>query len=388
MLTKSQQVAIDEIKEFIKNDMIVHCLSGSPGTGKSYLIETEIPKLLRNTPYFLVTTATTNKAAAVIHGVTLCKAFGISLKADMDTGVQDYNLSRLKTMHNQFIIIDEASMLDGKLWQIVQESSINCKFLLVGDKYQLPPVKSTFNPFNEYPISELTEVVRQKDPDFLDEIKHAKQGVINSEVYTPKENKCIHYLKTNREVRDLLASFTNEDKALAYTNDKSVDLAYTIRRLQNKSTDFCIGDPVAPKNYCEDIQGYSVQTGEDLIVSAIGKKQNIKIDTYDIEVRPFNFIGVNGTFLVPSNYKYALVVAKEMAKKKKWREYYKIKEGLLDLRFNEASTIHCSQGSTYDRVFIHMTDLLTCKSYSTKARLLYVALSRAKNDVYIYEGDR
>lgn len=388
MLTKSQQVAIDEIKEFIKNDMIVHCLSGSPGTGKSYLIETEIPKLLRNTPYFLVTTATTNKAAAVIHGVTLCKAFGISLKADMDTGVQDYNLSRLKTMHNQFIIIDEASMLDGKLWQIVQESSINCKFLLVGDKYQLPPVKSTFNPFNEYPISELTEVVRQKDPDFLDEIKHAKQGVINSEVYTPKENKCIHYLKTNKEVRDLLASFTTNDKALAYTNDKSVDLAFTIRRLQNKSTDFCIGDPVAPKNYCEDIQGYSVQTGEDLIVSAIGKKQNIKIDTYDIEVRPFNFVGTNGTFLVPSNYKYALVVAKEMAKKKKWREYYKIKEGLLDLRFNEASTIHCSQGSTYDRVFIHMTDLLTCKSYSTKARLLYVALSRAKNDVYIYEGDR
>lgn len=388
MLTKSQQTAIDEIKEFIKNDMTVHCLSGSPGTGKSYLIETEIPKLLRNTPYFLVTTATTNKAAAVIHGVTLCKAFGISLKADMDTGVQDYNLSRLKTMHNQFIIIDEASMLDGKLWQIVQESSINCKFLLVGDKYQLPPVKSTFNPFNEYPISELIEVVRQKDPDFLNEIKQAKQGVIESEVYIPKENKCIHYLKTNKEVRDLLASFTTNDKALAYTNDKSVDLAFTIRRLQNKSTDFCIGDPVAPKNYCEDIQGYSVQTGEDLIVSAIGRKQNIKIDTYDIEVRPFNFVGVNGTFLVPSNYKYALVVAKEMAKKKKWREYYKIKEGLLDLRFNEASTIHCSQGSTYDRVFIHMTDLLTCKSYSTKARLLYVALSRAKNDVYIYEGDR
>ena len=388
MLTKSQQVAIDEIKEFIKNDMIVHCLSGSPGTGKSYLIETEIPKLLRNTPYFLITTATTNKAAAVIHGVTLCKAFGISLKADMDTGVQDYNLSRLKTMHNQFIIIDEASMLDGKLWQIVQESSINCKFLLVGDKYQLPPVKSTFNPFNEYPISELTEVVRQKDPDFLDEIKHAKQGVIESEIYKPKENSCIHYLTSNKEVRDLLASFTTDDKALAYTNDKSVDLAFTIRRLQNKSTDFCIGDPVAPKNYCEDIQGYSVQTGEDLIVSAIGKKQNIKIDTYDIEVRPFNFVGTNGTFLVPSNYKYALVVAKEMAKKKKWREYYKIKEGLLDLRFNEASTIHCSQGSTYDRVFIHMTDLLTCKSYSTKARLLYVALSRAKNNVYIYEGDR
>ena len=59
MLTKSQSTAIEQIKEFIKNDMTVHCLSGSPGTGKSYLIETEIPKLLRNTPYFLVTTATT-----------------------------------------------------------------------------------------------------------------------------------------------------------------------------------------------------------------------------------------------------------------------------------------------------------------------------------------
>ena len=105
MLTNSQKKAIEEIKEFIKNDLTVHCLSGSPGTGKSYLIETEIPKLLKNTPYFLITTATTNKAAAVIHGVTLCKAYGISLKADMDTGVQDYNLNRIKTMMNQFIII-------------------------------------------------------------------------------------------------------------------------------------------------------------------------------------------------------------------------------------------------------------------------------------------
>ena len=33
MLTKSQSTAIEQIKEFIKNDMTVHCLSGSPGTG-------------------------------------------------------------------------------------------------------------------------------------------------------------------------------------------------------------------------------------------------------------------------------------------------------------------------------------------------------------------
>ena len=56
----------------------------------------------------------------------------------------------------------------------------------------------------------------------------------------------------------------------------------------------------------------------------------------------------------------------------------------MDIRSAEACTVHCSQGSTYDRVFIDLGDIMSCRQTSVKTRLLYVALSRAKKEAYIY----
>ena len=380
-LTASQKQALAEIDNFMNSKVQdVHCLSGSPGTGKSFLINI-ISNKYKNT----LITATTNKASSVINGKTLCKAYGITLVANFKTGNQEYSTKYHKNIRNSLVIIDEASMLERELWQLIQDYSYNCKFLLVGDKYQLPAVGSTFDPFSVYPVSELTEVVRQSDKDFLKEIYKSREGVKNSVLYEPAENNCIHYLKTKKEVRDLLRTFGPYDKALSYTNPMSIDLAYTIRKLQGKGEDFKVGDTVSPKNYCEGINKTSLFTGEDLIISNIEEPEDITIDLFTVPVRRMNFEGIMDTFLVPVNYEYVQLLIKSFSKNKQWKEMYYCKEGLLDLRFNEASTVHCAQGSTYDRVFIHMTDIKTCRAHSVKSRLMYVALTRAKNGVYIYE---
>lgn len=389
--TQSQINAINDIKDFINSPVNVHCLSGSPGTGKSFVVQHAIPQIVRNTKYMIQLTATTNKAASVIGGVTLCKLFGIKLKANFDTGVQEYETKYIRNIYNSFIIIDECSMLEKELWSIITQHTYNCKFLLVGDKYQLPAVGSSIDVFSTYPTSELTEVVRQSDPTFLQQIKNAKEGVINKEMYTPINTGPIHILtsKDNDKIRELLKTFTNEDKALSYTNKMSIDLSATIRKLQDKSDDFDVEDPVSPKEYCESItnDGDSVYTGEDLVISNISEVKTITVRGMDIQVREFNFYGHFGTYLVPLDYDYCELIMKKLAKEKAWRDFYFVKERLIDLRFNEASTIHCSQGSTYNRVFIDISDIRKCRAHSTKARLLYVALSRAKNEVYIYDSE-
>jgi ATP-dependent exoDNAse (exonuclease V) alpha subunit len=58
----------------------------------------------------------------------------------------------------------------------------------------------------------------------------------------------------------------------------------------------------------------------------------------------------------------------------------------IDLRAAYACTINKSQGSTYDKVFIDLDDLKRCNQPNTLARLLYVAVSRARYQV-IFTGD-
>jgi hypothetical protein len=58
----------------------------------------------------------------------------------------------------------------------------------------------------------------------------------------------------------------------------------------------------------------------------------------------------------------------------------------IDLRAAYACTINKSQGSTYDRVFIDLDDVRACRNMNTLARLMYVAVSRARLQV-IMTGD-
>lgn len=65
--------------------------------------------------------------------------------------------------------------------------------------------------------------------------------------------------------------------------------------------------------------------------------------------------------------------------------YQALKRKFADIRPMYACTVHKSQGSTYDEVFINLTDFKRMYASDPKmtARLLYVAFSRAKHRVYL-----
>ena len=76
-------------------------------------------------------------------------------------------------------------------------------------------------------------------------------------------------------------------------------------------------------------------------------------------------------------------LAKE--RKKVWREYLTFKECVICLDFAHAMTVHKSQGSTFSNVYIDIQDLNICRKidYQMYLKLLYVAISRASNQVFM-----
>lgn len=388
--TKSQEKAINTIKQFINNPMDrVLCLSGSPGTGKSFIIKNALPSIIGKKWNYLIT-ATTNKASSLLGGETVHSAFGITVRADYNTGKINYDYSRARDLQNTIIVIDEASMLDFELWNAIQDRAVmNCKFLLVGDKYQLPAVKGSADVFEHYDVIELTEVVRQKKADLLQEISRAKQGVIDNTIndICPCGSVKLFSYSDKKQIQDLLKTFTHEDKILTYTNNRAIEYSTALRALQGKSNDLQEGDDVMSRNYCETPNGgrnTSIHCEEELVISDIGDPREIELNGYKLSIREVNFVDKEGTYICAEDWQDYQRLVKQCAKDKDWKAYFFFKEKVLDLRTNEACTVHCSQGSTYNRVFIDLTDIKSCKAHSTKARLLYVALSRAKEEVYVY----
>lgn len=71
------------------------------------------------------------------------------------------------------------------------------------------------------------------------------------------------------------------------------------------------------------------------------------------------------------------------ARAKAWRDYLTFKECVICLDFPHAMTVHKSQGSTYQTVYIDTDDIHKCanRDFKLYLRLLYVAISRASDTV-------
>jgi len=69
--------------------------------------------------------------------------------------------------------------------------------------------------------------------------------------------------------------------------------------------------------------------------------------------------------------------------KKFYREYKTINDFVATMDFDNCMTIHKSQGSEYNNVYIDSADLSKCIDKSEMMKLLYVAMSRSKNKIFL-----
>ncbi|OOQ85522.1 ATP-dependent DNA helicase PIF1 [Penicillium brasilianum] len=182
--------------------------TGSAGTGKSVLMREIIKKLrekFKREPDRVAVTASTGLAACNIEGVTLHSFAGIGLGKEavpeLVKKIKKNQKARNRWLRTKVLIIDEVSMVDGDLFDKLEEIARRIRnngrafggiqLVVTGDFFQLPPVPeghgrearfafaaATWNTVIQHTIL-LTHVFRQKDPEFASMLNEMRLGKIS-----------------------------------------------------------------------------------------------------------------------------------------------------------------------------------------------------------------
>mmetsp|Transcript_15788 Transcript_15788/g.22558 ORF Transcript_15788/g.22558 Transcript_15788/m.22558 type:complete len:569 (+) Transcript_15788:181-1887(+) len=179
-------------------------LTGAAGVGKSYLLLFVIEKLKLNygSVGAVAVTASTGIAALHISGQTVHSFAGIGLGNNSKENLLQKlsHASRKRWKVCEVLVIDEISMLDSNLFDKLEYIARGCrpslshlpfggiKLVISGDFFQLPPVelgkfgkKFAFESIAwenaNIETHQLTEIVRQSDPEFMRLLNEVRVGV-------------------------------------------------------------------------------------------------------------------------------------------------------------------------------------------------------------------
>ena len=404
-LTEDQQKAMNAFQQFLLDPTeTVFVLSGYSGCGKSTLVRTLLDKL----PVFMKTaklidpnqkeygvalTATTNKAAenlARITGssVTTIHSFlSLRVNTDYKTGVTTLSPRNWNPVENYLLFIDEASYIDSKLLELIFKLTNKCKIVFVGDPAQLTPVKSSATPVfgANFNGAALTQVVRQAEGNPIVDLSTKFRHTVNTgEFFSFKPDG--HHIQHLNEMdfhEAIINEFARPDwsyadsKILAWTNKKVIAYNQFVRNQVKGSPDFHVGDYAVCNSYIQ-IGKTSIKTDELVEITDIAGWTEM----YGVKGRFFELNGNTNVFF-PRSLEEANARVKKAKADGDFSLVAHIESGWIDLRAAYASTINKSQGSTFDKVFIDLSDVSRCNSGDQIARMLYVAVSRARSQVFL-----
>lgn len=404
-LTTGQEEAKAEIIDFLLDSSQKYfVLKGVAGTGKTHLINqvekdfVEVEKLLTVTgvykPQEWQYTATTHKAAHALRAAadrdtcTLHSLLSLQLKSNYRTGKNFLVRNSATTVDDMIIVVDEASYIDYDLLEALEKYTVNCKVIFMGDPAQLTPIGLNHSPvflagFNTYT---LTQVVRQSTKHPLSPIlEHFRNYILGHTESLPKITACPELVRmTNDEFnKTIISEFTSgwsssKSKVLAWRNKTVTKYNQMLFTGVNNRSNFEKGDVVVNNKAIPNIP-----TDAEVEIAGVFPAQSLLVHGHGYTV--FTGSKMVGVFVPdnPTDYKKHLNRA---IKDGKTEDVKTIMDTWADLRPVYASTVNKAQGSTYDKVFIDLGDFKTLKDPNQLARLLYVALSRAKYQV-IFTGD-
>lgn len=436
--TIEQQNAYSKALSFIKNGAGKRIrITGAAGTGKSYLIQKITQELSRLKMEWLVA-CPTNKAAKNIEKglnlsvkgevITVASLLGLKPQIDVEKGEEVFMATDSGRALNtvKVIILDEYSMVkEDDYKQVCYLCQLHgIKLVVVGDGEQLPPVgEVNCAAVKDTDIEEeivLTEIVRYSG-DLLR---------VANDIRTRTDFKGFRF--TNTEDRSIivkpqtvweelfLSSIKREEfrknpeyaRALAWTNRRVEELNTTAREhlweynlkeinvgelltltrpafdlkdpkrgyqqdntfiWASVSTEFWVIDeptPMIERNHDYEYWLVKVAKANVPLSQALANKDSI------IE-------GVNDRYLKilksSEKHKYSGQI-NQVKKDKDWKQFYYLTQFFSSAQFAYALTVHRSQGSSINNVYLDAEDLLRCKE---RKQILYTALTRAVDRVVV-----
>lgn len=332
----------------------------------------------------------------------------------------------------KLIIIDEYSMVGERDYADIRalqdedyDGNAEVKVLWLGDPYQLPPVGDTqsVQPEGNYqvllkeikrqaadnplgvPIAQLVSYIEGADPEPLQASKSFVRGANLTTAFAACEsdNKVL-LCYTNKAVQEYnqaiagksepvkgdklwspdLQQFVTFERVLPKASVDYIDLAFGERLVLNtkyrtlehllKSDlyEFCevIDEDGNTMVYAFVFGHYTYKVLRDSLSDGATKSNNaIKLQAGNVQP----------TAWAKANDKHPLARARSKA----WRDFLSFNDCVICLDFPHAMTVHKSQGSTYDYVFVDTQDIgqLVNTNWKLYLKLMYVALSRASKQV-------
>jgi hypothetical protein len=407
-LTEDQAQAESEIFSFIANpETHFHVLKGYSGTGKTTLIR----RILANLRSYLkaaqllsanhpgvrmevMLTATTHKAAEALAKQTgeevntVFSALGLRIQTNYRTNKTSLVGDFTTPLEGTLLIVDEASYANDELLQIITSRVTSAKFskvLLIGDPKQLLGVGETeARAFTlGFPESELKEVVRQADTSPIISFSTMLRNAVDAGVFTPFkiDGSVIQHLNAEDFTAQMETVFKSSrgtnSRILAWRNVAVKRYNDYLTNMLHGQQHFHDGDIVSVNSY---VHGNNpLKNNQEVIVYAPER-------THRYGVIGTSYLIRNVRYFCPDDLNAHATKLAEARENQDDQLIAELMETWADLRPLYAQTVNKAQGSTYDAVFIDLNDLGSCPDKKQLARLLYVAVSRAQNNVYLF-GD-
>jgi hypothetical protein len=405
-LTADQQTALETFTQFLMDPAEqVFVLEGYSGTGKTTLVKTlldRLPSLIKTAQlinpemkkYTVELTATTNKAAenfGMITGwsvATIHSFLGLRVHTDYQTNTTKLIPSKNNSVKEGYLIfVDEASYIDKDLLGWIFKLTRNCKIVFMGDPAQLTPVKSSSTPVfdTNFLKARLSQVVRQAEGNPIVDLSTKFRETVNSgEFFQFKpDGHHIQYMDRDTFNKAIETEFCRPEwryshsKFLAWTNKRVIDYNHHIRDRVMGDPHFQVGDYAVCNKFVTARQK-TIKTDQLVCITGIGP------DTEQHGV-PGNMMTLD--YQIELFFPKSLEAKKAALKTARTLEEYNVVEEIenrwVDLRAAYACTINKAQGSTFDRVFIDLDDIGRCNSGDQIARMLYVGVSRAREQVFL-----
>jgi exodeoxyribonuclease-5 len=431
VLNEGQRKTVDEIVEFyFASGEVVYTLEGHGGTGKTTCIQTAIKEIKEkvggHVPVCL--TAPTNKATKVLRRMarenelqvdskTIYSILGLVLDSNneiryaarmADGSFADYDL----------VVVDEGSMCDERLWGIIHNEAVaqGVKVVVMGDNCQLGPVKAAASKVFKkgFPGGKLTEIMRQVEGNpiltLAQSIRDAQQDprleIDYSTSINAETEQGIYVLPQKQWLDCALDNFQSEEytknpdafRCLAYTNARVNSLNKIIRNLLvgKTETPFIVGERVLVRRPIKDLfSDDRIHTDEECVVLAVSeelhplyKKDSSQFKVWTLALRSDDGAQIDAHLLhkdSKSDYTKTLDMLSKAANENgsRWKDFWAFKDSFHDLQSPHAMTVHRSQGSTYNNVFVDMRDVYRNRNRLERLQLEYVAVSRASETLIV-----
>lgn len=399
VLSPCQEKARELFNEWLEGDNQFFVLTGSPGRGKSFmtnLLMEDVQNYLGGVELFR--TATTNKAAKVIadfsneETMTIHSLLGLRVKNDFKTGRTTLIRSAdSKVISNAFILVDEISMVDDAMLKAWDDGTYKCRFLLVGDKDQLAPVNQHKPPVFHlgYTQFELKTVMRQSRDSYINALAEQLKETINTGKFLPIHADGKDVIQVDgQQFQEIINNKFAEDvapdrfKVVCWKNDTVRAYNDYIRGRHKDEKHFTVGETVVTNQPIMQGSGTVYSTDEFAEICEVTEGTEFDVSGY------WYRLNRGCRVFQASNQQEVKNRLKELANEAKnggqWSRYFQAKEFFSDLRPVHACTAYKSQGSSYNSVFIDLSDIGECRQWEQVARMLYVAITRAKYKVYLY----